>query len=285
MRAPRRARSHVAGAVAGCGLMFLLAGAAAPAAGAFRPAAPLSAVVIANIGPGYTVSEGGPLDLSRFAADAPDPAAAETTVSTLAKPIATYERVWQADGGRNQVQDLLVHFPDAAGARVFLQAAQHSLDSGEVVGSDPLPAIPGARRVTYFGAADRDGLGMAITMRAGQYVDLLVFFSTATGNAQPISPAVAERVARAQHAALVAAPGGTEAATAGAGPKKRVSVGTIGLAVVVVAVLALAVATPALLRRRRATPVPAAHVTPRGSRQAATRSTISANSAGDVKGS
>ncbi len=155
---------------------------------------------------------------------------------------------------------MLIHFPDAVGARVFLQAAQHSLDSGEVVSSDPLPAIPGAWRVTYFAASDRDGLGMAITMRAGQYVALLVFFSTATGNAQPLSPAAAERVARAQHAALVAAPGGTEA-TVVAGTKKRVTAGTIGLAVVAVAVLALAVSTPALLRRRRA-PVPA-HVTPR----------------------
>jgi hypothetical protein len=97
-------------------------------------------------------------------------------------------------------------------------------------------------------------------MRAGVYVDLLSFFSAASGNAQPISPANAERVARAQYTAMVQAPGGstTGSTTAADRTKKGVSAGTILLAVVVVAVLALAVATPALLRRRRdaaATPV------------------------------
>jgi hypothetical protein len=226
-------------------------------------AAPLSTVAIPNLGPGYTVASQGPLNPSQFAANAPDPAAAEGTLSTLAKSISTYERVWQADGGRNQVQDLLVHFPDTVGAQVFLQAAQHSLDSGEVVSSDPLPAIPGARRVTYFGATDQDGVGEAITMRAGVYVDLLSFFSAASGNAQPISPADAERLARAQHAALVAAPGGAKTATAVSGTEKRVSVGTIAGAVVAVAVLAVAVATPALLRRRRGRVVRAEHAAPR----------------------
>ena len=117
--------------------------------------------------------------------------------------------MWQADGGLNQVQDLLVRFPDAAGAQVFLRAAQHSLESGEIVSSDALASIPGARRVTYFAATNQDGVGEAITMRAGIYVDLLSFFSAASGNAQPISPANAEKVAQAQYAAMVAAPGGT----------------------------------------------------------------------------
>ena len=246
-------------ALAGCGILTLLVGTAAGAgAGA---AAPLGTVVIPNLGPGYAVTSQGALDPAQFASNAPDPSTAKAALSTLAKSISTYERVWQAAGGLNQVQDLLVRFPDVVGAQVFLQAAQHSLESGEIVSSDPLPSIPGARRVTYFAATNEDGVGEAITMRAGVYVDLLSFFSAASGNAQPISPANAETVARAQHAAMVAAPGGAstaEAATAGA--KKGISAGTIGLAVLVVAVLALALVTPLVLRRRRALREPAATV-------------------------
>jgi hypothetical protein len=157
--------------------------------------------------------------------------------------------VWQAEGGLNQVQNLLVRFPNAVGAQVFLQAAQHSLESGEIVSSDAVAAIPGARRVTYFAATNQDGVGEAVTMRSGVYVDLLSFFSAASGNAQPISPANAQRVALAQYNAMTQAPGGAGSAAA---PKKAATGGTIVLAVVVVAVLSLAVATPALLRRRRA---------------------------------
>ena len=237
-------------------------GAAAGAAGVS-----LGDVVIPNLGLGYAVTSQGPLDPSRFASNAPDPAAAAGALSTLGRSISTYERVWQADGGLNQVQDLLVRFPDAVGAQVFLQAAQHSLESGEIVSSDPVRTIPGARRVTYFAATDQDGVGEAITMRAGVYVDLLSFFSAASGNAQPISPADADVVARAQYTAMTKAPGGGAPATAApaTGTKKGgVSAGTIGLAAVAVAILALAVATPALLRRRRAaqeSATAAAHLT------------------------
>lgn len=251
MRAARApapwARSRAAGGLAGCGLVLLLL-VVGDAAGA---AAPLGTVVIRDLGPGYAVSSQGPLDPSQFAANAPDPAAAKGALSTLAKSISTYERVWQADGGLNQVQDLLVRFPTTVGAQVFLQAAQHSLESGEIVSSDALASIPGARRVTYFAATNQDGVGEAITMRAGIYVDLLSFFSAASGNAQPISPANAAKVAQAQYAAMVAAPGGT-AVAATAPAKKGVTAGTIGLAVLVVAVLALALVTPLVLRRRRA---------------------------------
>ena len=96
--------------------------------------------------------------------------------------------------------------------------------------------------MTYFAATNQDGVGEAITMRAGVYVDLLSFFSAASGNAQPISPANAERVAEAQHAAMAAAPGGgnrrRRRSTQRPAPKKSVSAGTIVLAVVAVAVLA-----------------------------------------------
>ena len=254
-RARRRARNG-AFSLAACAVVLVAASAAGvpdDAAAASRESPPtLGTVVIPNLGPGYTVTSQGALQASQFASDAPDPSAAAGALSTLGKTISTYERVWQADGGLNQVQNLLVRFPDAAGAQVFLQAAQHSLESGEIVSSDKVPSIPGARRVTYFAATDQDGVGEAVTMRAGVYVDLLSFFSAASGNAQPISPANAEQVAQAQYKAMAQAPGGTTATVGGAPTKKGVSVGTVVAAVFVVAVLALAVATPALLRRRRA---------------------------------
>jgi hypothetical protein len=252
----------VLGALAGSGSAASAAASAAPTTST-APAS-LGDVVIPNLGLGYAVTSQGPLDPSQFASNAPDPSAAAGALSTLGKSISTYERVWQADGGLNQVQDLLVRFPNAIGAQVFLQAAQHSLESGEIVSSNSVQSIPGARRVTYFAATNQDGVGEAITMRAGAYVDLLSFFSAASGNARPISPANAEVVAQAQYKAMTRAPGGTATTATGApstgttsaasaaSPKKGVSGGTIGVAVVAVAILALAVATPALLRRRRA---------------------------------
>ena len=261
-RARRWARLGKAAALVGCALLVAVvaldgrasAGAADHAVRAGTPPT-LGTVVIPDPGPGYTVTAQGPLDASRFASDAPDPSAAAAALGTLGDSISTYARVWQADGGVNQVQDLLARFPDPAGAQMFLQAAQHSLEKGEIVSSDPLPSIPGARRVTYFAATDQDGVGEAITMRAGVYVDLLSIFSAATGQAHPMSPAEAERLAGAQHAAMARAPGGITTTTPSAAPtgggKKGASAGTIGLAVVVVAIAAGAVATPGLLRRRR----------------------------------
>jgi hypothetical protein len=231
------------------------AAADASAAAAEKSAPTLGTIVIPNLGPGYAVTSQGPLQASQFASDAPNPSAAADALSTLGKTISTYERVWQADGGLNQVQNLLVRFPNAVGAQVFLLAAQHSLESGEIVSSDAMSAIPGARRVTYFAATNQDGVGEAVTMRSGVYVDLLSFFSAASGNAQPISPANAEQVALAQYKAMTDAPGGagtTATAGSGAASKKGVTGGTIVLAVAAVAVLSLAVATPLLLQRRRA---------------------------------
>ena len=175
-----------------------------------HPPPTLGTVVIPNVALDYTVTSQGPLNASQFASDAPNPSAAAGALSTLGKSISTYERVWQGDGGLNQVQDLLVRFPNGVGAQVFLLAAQHSLETGEIVSSDPVPSIPGARRVTYFAATNQDGVGEAITMRAGVYVDLLSIFSAASGNAHPISPADAERLADVQHAAMARAPGGRD---------------------------------------------------------------------------
>jgi hypothetical protein len=283
IRAPRWARFRGAGTVAGYALLVMMmgvgcglglpAGAAdgavdglAAARQAGSSPSTLGTVVIPNLGLGYTVSSQGPLNASQFAANAPNPTAAAAALSTLGKSVSTYERVWQADGGLNQVQDLLVRFPDAVGAQVFLQAAQHSLETGEIVSSDTVPSIPGARRVTYFAATNQDGVGEAITMRAGDYVDLLSIFSAASDNAHPISPANAEHLATVQHAAMARAPGGASGSAAAAtaatsgGSKKGVSAGTIGLAVVVVLIAAAAVATPGLLRRRRLTQEAAARL-------------------------
>ena len=262
-RARLRVRCGAAGALASCALLLMAlawtgttAAAVAPNSAAAPPSPPtLGKVVIPDLGPGYAVTSQGPLNASQFASNAPDPSAAAGALSTLGKTISTYERVWQADAGLNQVQDLLVRFPNAVGAQVFLRAAQHSLESGEIVGSESVASIPGARRVTYFAATNQTGVGEAITMRAGVYVDLLSFFSAASGNAQPVSPANAEQVAKAQYTSMLQAPGGASSTTATAtatATKKGVSDSSIALAVVVVAVLGLAVATPALLRRRRA---------------------------------
>ena len=252
------ARHRCAGAafLASCTLLLVAAAwtgtTATAGASNFAPWPPtLGKVVLPDLGPGYAVTSQGPLDASQFTSNAPDPSAAAGALSTLGKTIATYQRVWQADAGLNQVQDLLVRFPNSVGAQVFLQAAQHSLDLGEIVGSDSVASIPGARRVTYFAATDRTGVGEAITMRAGVYVDLLSFFSAASGNARPISPAKAEQVAKAQYTSMLQAPGGADSTTA-ITTNKGVSDSSIALAVVVTAVLGLAVATPALLRRRRA---------------------------------
>lgn len=248
MRAIRpAARAWVAGGLVLCGRL------AFPGSdlGASGPAPPLGSVVITDLGPGYTLTSQGPLDASEFASSSPDPSAAASALATLAKTISTYERVWQDSGGLNEVQDLLVRFPSAAGAQVFLQAAQHSLQSGQIVSSGPLAAVPGAHRTTYFASTTQAGVGQAITMRAGVYVDLLSFFSAASGNTQPITPADAEQVAVAQHKAMVAAPGGT-AAPSPATSKKGVSLDSVGVAALAVAVLAAALVTPVVLRRRRA---------------------------------
>ena len=111
----------------------------------------------------------------------------------------------------------------------------------------PLPAVPGARRTTYFASTSQAGIGQAITMRTGVYVDLLSLFSGATGNQQPITPASAERVAKAQYIAMLAAPGSRDPR---ARAKPGVSSNSVIWAILVVVVLGAAVATPMLLRRR-----------------------------------
>jgi hypothetical protein len=240
------ARAWVAAGLVLCGLLAL-----ATPSGASASAPPLGSVVITDVGPGYAVTSQGPPDASEFASSSPDPSAVAGALATLARTISTYERVWQDAARHNEVQDLLVHFPSAPAAEVFLAAAEHALRSGEIVSSGPLPAVPGAHRTTYFSSSTQSGIGEAITVRAGVYVDLLSFFSAASGNTQPITPADAERVAVAQRTAMVGAPGGAAAAPGPSG--RRLTPGSVAAAALVVVVLAVALATPAVLRRRRAT--------------------------------
>ena len=208
-------------------------------------ASELGAIVLPTVGPGYAVTAQGPLDPAGFAADSPDPGAATGALATLGRSVDTYQRTWLDGSHTNAVQDLLVRFSSAAAAQVFLRAARHALDSGEIVGSAPIDSVPGAQRTTYFGSTNQPGVGEAITMRSGVYVALLSFFSSASGNPRPITPADATRVAGVQRSAMAAAPGGRDASRPG------LTVSSLGLAALAVAVLAAAVATPLVLRRRR----------------------------------
>ena len=229
--------------MAGVGAALLLP--AAPAAPS-PPPRELQGIVLPAIGPGYGITSQGPLDPVSFASNSPDPTAASHALAALGPAVATYQRVWLDGSHTNAVQDLLVRFPSPAAAQIFLRSAQHSLDSGEIVSSGPLPSVPGAHRTSYFGSTSQPGVGEAITVRAGDYVALLSFFSAASGDPQPISPADAARVAQAQTAAMAAAPGGTDPASSVVTPT------SLGWAALAVAVLAAAVAAPLVLRRRRA---------------------------------
>jgi hypothetical protein len=223
-------------------------GTAAPTVeAAAGPVAPpqLDTVVLSAVGPGYAVTSQGPLDPTSFASNAPDPSAATGALATLGRTVDTYQRIWLDGSHSNAVQDLVVRFSSVAAAQVFLQAARHALDSGEIVNSSPLASVPGAQRTTYFGSTNQPGVGEAITMRAGVYVALVSFFSSASGNSHPISPADAARVAGAQQSAMAAAPGGRDPSSHGVTPS------SLGWAALAVAVLAAAVATPLVLRRRR----------------------------------
>ena len=148
------------------------------------------------------------------------------------------------------MQDLLVKFPSTASAQIFLAAMQRSLDSGEILSSGPLAGVPGARTVKYFAATSAQGVGQAVSMRAGIYVDLLSFFS-ASGAAQPITPADAVVIAKAQHAAMETAPGGTAPA-----PGSSEGNDTLGWIVLGGLVLAVALVSLVIVRRGRSRTAP-----------------------------
>ncbi|HXN61127.1 MAG TPA: hypothetical protein VN886_11820 [Acidimicrobiales bacterium] len=204
------------------------------------PPSPLATVVLSELGPGYAVTSEGPLDAGSFASSAPDASAASGALASLGTSISTYQREWADNGGSNEVQDLLVKFPSTAPAQIFLAAMQRSLDSGDILSSGPVAGVPGARTVKYFAATSAEGVGQAVTMRVGVYVDLLSFFS-ASGAAQPITPADAAVLAKAQHAAMETATGGTATAPGGD------ALGWIALALAVLVIVVVSV----VVHRRR----------------------------------
>ena len=217
------------------------------------PLSPLATVVLSALGPGYAVTSEGPLNAGSFASNAPDPSAASGALSSLGTSITTYQREWADEAGNNEVQDLLVKFPSTAPARIFLTAMQRSLDSGTILSSGPLAAIPGARTVKYFAATSTEGVGQAITMQTGVYVDLLSFFS-ASGAAQPITPADAAVLAKAQYSAMKTAPGGTAAESSPGSPLGGDTLGWFVLGVALVAVLLVSVAAHRRRHPRTRTP-------------------------------
>lgn len=245
--APLRRLARCVAAVGIAAAWATSGGMGAGAASVDRPPA-LSTVVLPEIGFGYSVTSQGPLDASRFPTGSPSASAAAGALSTLGTSIESFQRSWQDATGVNQVQDLVVRFPTAAGARAFVAAARHALANGEIVSSGPLRSIPGATRTTYFASTDQAGVGQTITLRNGAYAAVLSFLSGTSGNPAPITTASAVRVAKAQYEAVASAAGPLRATRAP--PGGGFSASDAGWAVLVVAVLAAAVATPLLLRRR-----------------------------------
>jgi hypothetical protein len=181
--------------------------------------APLSSVVLARPGPGYSVISQGPVVAGSIATSSPNPAAAATALSQLAHSgsVTTYQRVWKDSSGDNEVQDLVVKFDAVRAATAFSAAVQKALAAGEVVTSGSIYQPPGAYRTTYFATtATQVGVGQAITLQSGRYVATLSFFSSnAANNTHPITIPVGQKIAEAQYVDLPHALGGH---TTGAGP-------------------------------------------------------------------
>jgi hypothetical protein len=154
------------------------------------------------------------------------------------------------------------HSPDPAAASAALAAL------GETVSEGSLATVPGARVVTSLASGTRSGVDEDVTMRSGRYVALLSFFSSASTDERPITPADAARAARAQRAAMVSADAEAGTSTAGVGAhvspasastRKTASSSDIGWSILAVVVVALAVATPMILRYRRGGNSPPGH--------------------------
>jgi hypothetical protein len=218
----------------------------------------LGALVLPAVGPGYAVLSQGPIDPSTFASSAPDPSAVSSALSTLGDSVRSYQRTWLDTARVNAVQDMVFRFPSAGSAQIFLQSARRSLQAGKIVSSGALPGVPGAHRVTYFGATDQSGVGQAITLRVGNDVALLSFFSASAGNADPITQADATEITVAQGKALGAASTSTAVDTRSAsGIGSWLVVRAIALLVLVLLLVGVLV-----VRRRRARgPLPPASPT------------------------
>jgi hypothetical protein len=247
----RRRAGRLAGTMLVPALAVLVPLAAAGAADSSGGATTLGTLVLPAVGPGYVVLSQGAVDPTTFASSAPDPAAVSSALASLSGRVRSYQRTWTDTARLNAVQDMVFAFPNAASAQIFLQSAQKSLQSGKIVTSGAVPGLPGARRVTYFGATDQAGVGQAITQRVGDHVVLLSFFSASNGNAAPITQADATEIAAAQERSLHAAQPGAATVPNTGHPDSGVTRGVV-LAVVVVVVLGLALGGVLLIRQRRA---------------------------------
>jgi hypothetical protein len=211
----------------------------------------LGTLVLPGVGPGYVVLSQGPVDPTTFASSAPNPSAVASALAHLRGSVHSYQRTWIDQARLNAVQDMLFAFPNPGSAQIFLQSARQSLQSGKIVTTGAVPGLPGARRVTYFGATNQAGVGQAITLRVGDRVDLLSSFSASNGNTDPITQADATKIAAAQSRALrlTTAGGATVLGTSAPNPG-----GTrpLVLGVVAVVVLGLLLAGVVLVRHRKA---------------------------------
>lgn len=195
--------------------MAMLCLAAPASAGAATIPQPLSSVMLASLGPGYTVVSQGPLSASDFATSSPNPAAASTALGELSasQTISTYERVWHDASGDNQVQILLVRFVAVPAAQAYFSSVRQALKSGEIVSSGPMPGVKGAFRTTYFATTSTQvGVGQAVTAEVGTTVATLSFFSSnAASDVQPITVSGARSITQLQLAALNVSPATTKA--------------------------------------------------------------------------
>ena len=234
-------------------LLFLgtgVAGGETGSGGSTPDAGSLDTVVVSNVGQGFSVTSEGSLDPSALASVYPDPAAVTRALSGVAGVVGTYQRSWRTSTSADQVQDLVLRFSSAHAAAAFLRTAQGALATGPIVGTSHVAAVPGARRVAWFGSDGPAGAGVgeAFSLRAGVYVALLSFFSASTDNPRPIAPTNADLIMLAQYVAMEAAPGGRAVATTEP-PASGISGADVAWSALAVGALAAAVATPLALRR------------------------------------
>jgi hypothetical protein len=156
--------------------------------------------VIPDIGLGYAVTFEGPLGHGQLAGSSPDPTSA--TAALAPYHVTTYQREWQDNTGDNDVQDVVIRFSSTKASRKFLTAVNTSLRSAEILTSRPLPT--GGLRTTYFALTTEAGIGETITVRSGDYVAVISFFSgkTAALNPATITLSDAARIAQTQLNAL-----------------------------------------------------------------------------------
>ena len=143
-------------------LLFLgtgVAGGETGSGGSTPDAGSLDTVVVSNVGQGFSVTSEGSLDPSALASVYPDPAAVTRALSGVAGVVGTYQRSWRTSTSADQVQDLVLRFSSAHAAAAFLRTAPGALATGPIVGTSHVAAVPGARRLAWFGSDGPAGAG------------------------------------------------------------------------------------------------------------------------------